>query len=213
MLHGIPKYISFFVLAFPLFASTYVTDSFTINLRSTPASNGRIIQMLPSGEALEIRERQDEWSRVQTASGREGWVLHRYIISRAPWKNQAAAQQRQRERYAKQLEKVRDSLRVSTSELDAVQRSFTRLKGAYDSLDTEYHALRDGSQEYLTLQHEHEEAHKELQQTLQENNELRDENNRLKADSSKVWVLVGGGMVLLGFALAHVPRKQKKRRW
>jgi SH3 domain protein len=73
----------------PSWASTaYVTDSFKIMLRTGPSTENKITAMLSSGEAVEILETREDWTRIGVLDSegeqREGWVLTRFLIERKP---------------------------------------------------------------------------------------------------------------------------------
>jgi SH3 domain protein len=57
----------------------YVTDQLEITLRAGAGNGYRIVAMLPSGERLQVLEQNEEWTRVRTGEGRQGWVLSRYL--------------------------------------------------------------------------------------------------------------------------------------
>jgi SH3 domain protein len=71
----------------------YVTDSFRISLRRGPSIENKILKFIPSGQPLKVLESQEGWSRVKASESEEGmvegWVLSRYLITRAPWQRQA----------------------------------------------------------------------------------------------------------------------------
>ena len=60
----------------------YVTDIFEITLRSGKSTQNEIVRMLPSGTALEVIETDAKsgYTRVRTPSGKDGWVLSRYLM-------------------------------------------------------------------------------------------------------------------------------------
>ena len=73
----------------------YVSDSFTITLRTGPSTENKIIRMLSSGQELEILEAQEKWSHIKTVlnNGTEldGWVRNQYLMERIPYEIQAKA--------------------------------------------------------------------------------------------------------------------------
>jgi len=58
----------------------YVTDSLKLTLRSGPSSNDKILAVVTSGQQLEIQEKGEKWSKVSAPSGKQGWVLTRYLL-------------------------------------------------------------------------------------------------------------------------------------
>jgi len=62
----------------------YVSDELVINLREGRGNEYRIIKMLRRDPPLKILEEADQYLRVRTEEGLEGWVLKQYITSETP---------------------------------------------------------------------------------------------------------------------------------
>ncbi len=79
---------NFFIIIFCLFLpiaslqageTRYVNDYLVITLRTGMGREYRIIKTLPSGTALAVLEEVDQYVRVKTPSGVEGWVGKQYL--------------------------------------------------------------------------------------------------------------------------------------
>ena len=97
----------------------YVSDSFTITLRTGPSTENKIIRMLSSGQKLEILEAQEKWSHVKAVLNNgtevEGWVRNQYLMERTPYETQANA-----------LFSENDKLKERLSRLDKQQKTMQR---------------------------------------------------------------------------------------
>ena len=62
----------------------YVSQDCEITVRTGASTEHKIIAMLKPGASVEVLEPGDEWSQVRTSSGKEGWMLSRYLTSREP---------------------------------------------------------------------------------------------------------------------------------
>ena len=60
--------------------SMYVTDILKVTLRTGPSIENKIIEMVESGQRVEVVEPGQEWSLVRLSDGKEGWILNRYLI-------------------------------------------------------------------------------------------------------------------------------------
>jgi SH3 domain protein len=100
----------------------YVTDSFRISLRRGPSIENKILKFIPSGRPLEVLESKEGWSRVKVSESEqgilEGWVLSRYLITRAPW-------QRQTESLKKDNARLKEEIALFGSEVSK-QKGHTR---------------------------------------------------------------------------------------
>ncbi len=94
--------------------TVYVSEEFEITMRTGPGNDRKIISLIKSGNAMEILEKGQEWSMVRIPSGKEGWVLNRYITTSQP--------------SAMVLERVR-------KEYDVLAAKYKELKERSDRLD------------------------------------------------------------------------------
>ena len=62
----------------------YVSDQVEITLRTGQGIDHKIIAMIKSGEPVEVVEPSGQWTKIRTQSGREGWVLTRFLKSEEP---------------------------------------------------------------------------------------------------------------------------------
>ena len=59
--------------------TVYVSENFEITMRTGPGTDRKIISLVESGKALEILEKGEEWSKVRTINGKEGWVAREQL--------------------------------------------------------------------------------------------------------------------------------------
>ena len=62
----------------------YVSDELVITLRAGMGNEYKIIKMLTAGTPLEIIEENQQYLKVRTQDGQEGWVLKQFITSETP---------------------------------------------------------------------------------------------------------------------------------
>ncbi len=75
------------VLLFSLHAQAetmYVTDRILLGVHQQPNENSPIVATIPSGTALTVIQRQDSFSRIRLADGKEGWVSASYLKKEKP---------------------------------------------------------------------------------------------------------------------------------
>lgn len=69
----------------PLHAETvYVTDRILLGVHQQPSESSPIVTTIPSGTPLTILQRQDSFSKVRLADGKEGWVIENYLKKEKP---------------------------------------------------------------------------------------------------------------------------------
>lgn len=62
----------------------YLTDTIKVMMRSGPGIDYKITAMPRLGQAVTVLEAGEEWTRIRLVSGREGWVLNRFIAEEVP---------------------------------------------------------------------------------------------------------------------------------
>ena len=189
----------------------YVSEDFEITMRTGPATDRKIIALVPSGSALEIVEKGRDWSRVRLSDGREGWVLTRYLTTATPT---AIKLERLEARHAEVVErnqvleqKVKElstETRATGSELDQTQAELNHVRAAYEALKAE-------SADFLKLKAAHEKNVRELQEARQAAEKFENERNRLAHSQLIEGLLYGGGLVIFGFIAGWIIKRPKQR--
>ena len=197
--------------------TAYVTDSFTITLRTGPSNQNKITAMLSSAKPVEVLDSDGDWSHVRVlegkTSGKEGWVLSRYLLTRLPWKKQS-------ESLWKENELLKDKLPVVEKKLnDALQREKTLTIQLRDNtkilntLEGEYTSLKQGSAGYLKLKKKYDETQSALKTAQQNLQKFTEENKILKSSQAIKWFLAGSLVLLFGLIIGLVVgQRQKKQR-
>ena len=67
----------------------YVDDRLQIGLHEAPSVASIIKQLVASGTALEVLERNEQMTRVRTADGAQGWVDARFLVEQPPGRTRA----------------------------------------------------------------------------------------------------------------------------
>ncbi len=62
----------------------YVTDSLRLSLYGADDGSGDSLETLASGAAVEVLERDTNYTHVRTAGGREGWVKTAFLVNTKP---------------------------------------------------------------------------------------------------------------------------------
>ena len=199
-------------------SKAYVTDILRVTLRTGPSIQHKIVTMLSSGQSVEVIEEKGDWSLIRvpaegTDNGREGWVMTRFLITRAPWELQAAAAMEKNHDLKEKLTTTEKNLNdVITREEDLTSKLQTSTK-ALDGLRKEFDALKRGAAGYLKLSASHKVAKSKLESIQKEAQELNKENERLRSSQRNKWFATGALVLLCGLMIGLVfGRQQSKRR-
>ena len=194
----------------------YVSDSFTITLRTGPSTENKIIRILNSGQALDVLEVQDKWSHVTVVSkngtGVEGWVLNQYLMDRVPYETQAKA-------LLTENIKLKDDLTNLNSKFSTVEKDNKDTSAEYNqtrselvSLKKDYEALKNASSEYLSLKAEYDSNLLKIKSDEEKLNELETENSTIKKSQNHMWFAVGAVVLLFGLIIGSIIGRQSRKR-
>lgn len=199
-------------LSTPVPAETmYVSDIVRITLRVGPGADHPVIAMLESSQEVEVLQSENEWSQVRLSDGKEGWVLSRLLTSDKPKillldqtveKNQALM--RQVSDLTNENKELAEINKKIENELAQLKKKLQETSSAYETLQKE-------SAEFLTLQSKYEKSTRELETFVNKTDELDAEIKRLTSRQNILWFSVGAGVLLLGFLLGLIVKRQPRR--
>ena len=191
----------------------YVSDQLEITMRAGPGTQNKILRMLKSGNALEVVQQDSSgWTQVRTASGKEGWVLKRFLMD-AP-----AARTRLEEVEAREEELLSQQQEIESLRSDAIdgeQRLFA-IQEKNTKLEAELKELKQVAADTLSINAKNQKLAASLEQAEARQASLQVENERLRDNTEQAWFVRGAGVILLGMLLGLLIPKlrfKKKRKW
>lgn len=208
------SFIVFFIVLFSTVVQAetmYIGDNMRITVRTGPGIDHKIIAMIKSGERVEMLKPEEEWSLVQTANGKEGWVLSRFLTYKEPDRlaltklkkkhgvltNQAGALIEENKVYKKENKKVNLELKTN--------------KEMSDKIKSSYETLKKESAEFLKLKSNYEKTSSKLTKQTKKAEKLEEELTKLLLHQNIKWFLSGAGVLLLGFVIGFSTKRQRRR--
>lgn len=189
----------------------YVIDRLEITLRTGPQLDRKITAMLKSGQSMEIIEKGDEWSQVRLPSGREGWVLNRFMQTEVPVKIQLEVLQK---KYDTMMEGAAEPLK-KLKEIDGenikLRSSLGETKRNLAVLQKSYTELRKTTADARRIKKERDQLSKELSDQSKETRQLRTALAAAEKKSTLWWFITGACVLLFGFILGFAVRPRRKR--
>jgi SH3 domain protein len=181
----------------------YVSDKLWLQLRSGPGSDFRILKALPSGEHLIFMEQTEDknYTKVTTDKGVEGWVLTRFLEDEPVAKEKLILSQRELVKVQAELntlKKQTDALSQEKSSLSGDRSTLTRDK---KNLQKELKRIKAISANALQLDSKNTKLTKRNQELEIQLETLTADNTRLKDDKERTFMIIGGGLVILGIIL------------
>jgi SH3 domain protein len=117
-------------------------------VRSGPGNEFRVIDGVRTGDAVQVVERGDGWSRIRTPTGKQGWLSTSFLEPQAP----PAARVAQLEAEAEKLRTESVSLREENERLNGAKQELDQRAAHLDRLEEENQALKAGARwpEWIT---------------------------------------------------------------
>ena len=189
----------------------YVSERLTITLRTGPGADRKIISMLPVGRAVEVVTAGEEWTEVMLSNGKQGWALTRYLTAREPASKVLARLRQQYTRLSEEYESLKKKSTLLSSEGKGLAGELAETQQALSKLTHEHETLIKESKEFLSLKAKYAKAVKESQQARKEADEIKEQYKELSYSEVKTGILIGGGMIVLGFLAGYILKRPKRR--
>lgn len=180
----------------------YIVDQATLPMRSGQSTSFKIIAMLPSGMAVDVLEQAESgYSRIRTSSGKEGWILSRYLMSTPAARDQLAAAEL---KLAKLNELIQQKKQVE-AERD-------QLKNVKARLEDELGRIRKTAANAVQIAEENRTLKASTATAQTELESLRRQTRDIRNGAQQRWFMLGGGAILLGILLGLILPRLKVRR-
>jgi len=185
----------------------YIDDTMYAPVRSGEGTQFRIVHRgLRSGTSVEVLERNEEtgYSRIRYGDDNEGYIPTRYLTSTPIAAHRLAQANAELERLRQSMTGGQAELEEAKSELRALRQREDELEEELASVTAELERITEISEDSLEIDRRNTEL-RETNQDLQKEVELlTTENQRLKDRRDSDFLLMGGGLVVLGIFIALI---------
>ncbi len=227
-----PVLAIFFTLAFFMstsinsaFADTrYVSDRLIISVRDGLNQNAAVLGYIETAAPVDILEEKEDFLKIRTEDGLEGWVLAKYIVSEKPkvliienLRNEIDALKNGRGSALNSLLKTKklyqEKIEALEEEVNINQKFTAKAKSDFIELNKKYTTLLKHSKNTEELIDEVEKLKKLNAKLNTEMKSLRkDRINPLKSNRIQSFI-AGAGVLLFGFILGGSTKKRKRSRF
>ena len=196
----------------PCWAETmYVTDVLLLKMRSGPGSGSDIVEVLQSGQMLEVVSDNDKWAQIRLPDGREGWVQSQYLTAEKTAALRLARLQQQFDANQNELAALRAEAAKLKKQTNTLQTELTQQRRQAEKATTDFKNLKKESTGFLELKNEHKSAVAKATEQSSRIIELEKELTRLETQRLVRWFLAGAGVLLLGFIIGLSARRQRRK--
>ena len=215
-MHNALKWLLAVMLSLPLvaFAETaYITEKLEIPVRSGESRDYRIIRYLQAGAQVEILETYESgYTKIKDERGREGFVLGRYLVDRAPSFVIAGRLEAEVAKQKETIKRLQQDIKALTSQNESSGESIKAIKEQLAKKEAELNEFLATAGDSITLRNRLVALETERQVLLADNETLRAEKLAAGDDSSKSWFALGALTLAAGwFVGLLMPRVRRSR--
>ena len=204
--------VCFHLCAITYAATWYVKPSAEIPLRRGQGSEYKVIAVLADGTPINLISEDDKWAQVRLESGKEGWVLKRYLSREKPYKAQITSLQAENAALRETLATTREKLQALTDLHQKTADELSTTIAASEAIRADYTKLQEETKNVVETKQSLLLAKKQLAQLKKRIAELELENTGLKKSSALIWFLAGSGVLFLGLIIGLISGARNRRR-
>jgi len=196
----------------------YVSDSLEITMRSGKGTNFGITRMLRSGTSVEVlaTDKKTGYTQVRTKSGKEGWVLSRFLMKGQAARDRLAKAEKSLAELELENRKLTTATTALTSEKTGLEKNLQALEGESRGVSQELSEIKRTASSALAIDSENKDLKGRMVSLERRLQTVQQENETLKDRTARDWFMVGAAVVLLGVIVGLIIPKirfRKKSSW
>ncbi len=204
------------VVSVPLvaFAETaYITEKLEVPVRSGESREYRIIRYLQAGAQVEMLQTYESgYTKIRDERGREGFVLGRYLVDRAPSFVIAGRLEAEVAKQRETIKRLEQDIEALTAQNKSSNESIRMTKDQLAEKEVELKEFLATAGDSITLKNRLVALETERQVLLADNETLRAEKLAARDDSFKSWFALGAITLAVGwFVGLLMPRVRRSR--
>ena len=204
------------VASFPMvaFAETaYITEKLEVPVRSGESREYRIIRYLQAGAQVEMLQTYESgYTKIRDERGREGFVLGRYLVDRAPSFVIAGRLEAEVAKQRETIKRLEQDIEALTAQNKSSNESIRMAKDQLAEKEVELKEFLATAGDSITLRNRLVALETERQVLLADNETLRAEKLAARDDSFKSWFALGAVTLAVGwFVGLLMPRVRRSR--
>lgn len=193
----------------------YVDDHLIAYVRAGQDESQPVVETVNSGSQLTILQSNEKYSKVQTQSGKTGWLLNRFIRDDPGAEQKLLQSQKQIALLESRLTQREQELAKVNQGHNDLRKRFEDLEGKLRRIEAENRHVKDLAADPLNLARQNQTLELERSQMERELHLLRGKMDKLSEDTQSRWFLTGAGVVFMSLLIGlMMPKfKQRKSSW
>ena len=196
----------------------YVSDTLEITMRSGKGTSFGITRMLRSGTPVEVLnvDKKSGYTQVRTNSGKEGWVLSRFLMKGQAARERLATAEKNLAELELENRKLTTAMATLKEEKGTLESNLSTLEGESRGVSQELAEIRRTASSALAIDSENKDMKGRMVSLERQLQTVQQENEALKDRTARDWFMVGAAVVLLGIIVGLIIPKirfRKKSSW
>ena len=190
----------------------YVIPSAEVVLRSGAGREYKVIGVVKDGDSVEFIEEDEAYALVRHRSGKEGWMLKRFLSIDPPLSTVVASLRAENEKLKETETEITRKFTEVSANLSKAETDLNSTLNERNQITADFQTLQQDTADVIKIKEDMLKATQQNELLAQEMGTLKEENNRLKKDKSVNWFIAGGGVLLVGMFLGRLSSKSRKRK-
>ena len=197
----------------------YVTDKFTVAVRSGEAADYRILRMLRTGTKVEVisQNRETGYSKIRFNNGKEGFVLTRQLLDEPTARDRLADLEKEMALLKGEPDELKSKLAAATQKATGFEKSFKAAEARARSAEQELAAFKRISSDAVSVAEERNSLREQVAELNRDLAEAKQEILELENNDTQDWFLIGAsvllGGIILGLILPNLRSRRPKQSW
>ncbi len=196
----------------------YVSDHLIVTVRSGKGNEYKILETVPTGTPVNVIEEDNNYVKVITPKGTEGYIRRHYVSKELPKSTQIKQLKKEIAALQQQLAAQQQDVEVNKNEATTYKQQISELSAQLQQAEQKkteaehkYKTLLSKSENVLNLSNENSQLIEENNALNSELLVLREENQNFHRSNMIQWFLAGGGVFLGGWIIGKISRKKQRR--
>ena len=197
----------------------YVTDKFTVAVRSGEAADYRILRMLRTGTKVEVisQNRETGYSKIRFNNGKEGFVLTRQLLDEPIARDRLADLEKEMALLKGEPDELKSKLADATQKATQFEKSYKAAEARARSAEQELAAFKRISSDAVSVAEERNSLREQVAELNRDLAEAKQEILELENNDTQHWFLIGAsvllGGIILGLILPNLRSRRPKQSW
>ena len=190
----------------------FVADVQEITVRTGPNLDSKIVQLLKSGSKLEKLKEDGDWINVRTETGKEGWVLKRYLTVETPIKVKFEDFKAKNADLVEKADKIDAIVGKYEEENKNLRKTLAALQGDNAKIKQEFDALTQANANVADLAKKYQDLKDSVEAGKSDADKLKRENEMLRDLSDVKWFVAGGGVFFAGWVFGYLLGRSSRKK-